>query len=79
MNDTSELEIWKEQIIEYLSEQIKNNNISYENFKMTVEAYKNLGLEILKILEFAYKNAKGNDKDYIYKLYKNFSYQNASE
>ena len=73
-----DFESWKKQLTEYLTEQIKTNNISYESLKNVISKYNNLKLDLQQILEYAYKNAKGGDKDNIYKLYKDFSYQNAS-
>jgi hypothetical protein len=73
-----DFESWKKQLTEYLTEQIKNNNISYESLKNVISKYNNLKLELQQILEYAYQNAKGREKDNIYKLYKDFSYQNAS-
>lgn len=72
------LEEWERQFIEYLNEQIKTNNISYESLKNVISTYDGLKLELQNILEYAYKNSKGEDRDKIYKLYKDFSYQNAS-
>jgi hypothetical protein len=74
-----DFESWKKQLIEYLTEQIKTNNMSYESLKNVISTYDKLKLELQNILEYAYKNAKGGDKDNIYKLYKDFSYQNASD
>ena len=74
-----DFESWKKQLTEYLTEQIKTNNISYESLKNVISKYNNLKLDLQQILEYAYKNAKGRDKDNIYKLYKDFSYQNASD
>jgi hypothetical protein len=73
-----DFESWKKQLTEYLTEQIKTNNISYESLKNVISKYNNLKLDLQQILEYAYQNAKGGDKDNIYKLYKDFSYQNAS-
>ncbi len=72
-------ENWKEQFINYLQEKIKNNQINYEDFNEAVKEYKDLSFEIQKILEYAYKNASGKDKDELYKLYKKFSLENAGE
>jgi hypothetical protein len=74
-----DFESWKKQLTEYLTEQIKTNNISYESLKNAISKYNNLKLDLQQILEYAYQNAKGGDKDNIYKLYKDFSYQNASD
>jgi endo-1,4-beta-mannosidase len=73
-----DFESWKKQLREYLYNQIKSKTISYETFKDVINTYGELGSELQQILEYAYKNAKGREKDNIYKLYKNFSYQNAS-
>jgi len=74
-----DFESWKKQLREYLYNQIKSNTISYETFKDVINTYGELGSELQQILEYAYKNAKGREKDNIYELYKDFSYQNASD
>jgi hypothetical protein len=74
-----DFESWKKQLTEYLTEQIKTNNISYESLKNVISKYNELKLDLQQILEYAYQNAKGREKDNIYKLYKDFSYQNASD
>ncbi|CUT04175.1 hypothetical protein [Candidatus Chrysopegis kryptomonas] len=74
-----DLKSWKEQFINYLQEKIKNNQINYESFNEAVKEYQDLSFEIQKILEYAYKNAKGKDKEELYKLYKKFSLENAGE
>jgi len=72
------LDYWKKEVIDYLNEQIKTNNISYETFKDVINTYYELRYKLQQILEYAYKNSKGEDKDKIYKLYKYFTLQNAS-
>jgi len=67
---------WKEEFIRYLQEKIKNNDIKYDDFKNAVEAHRELSFEIQKILESASRYSKGEDKDKLLKLYRDFSMQN---
>ena len=69
-----DFESWKKQLREYLYNQIGSNTISYETFKDVINTYGELGYELQQILEYAYQNAKGREKDNIYELYKDFSY-----
>ncbi len=70
---------WKEELLTYLMEQVKNNQINSEDFERAVKEYKDLSIEIQDILEYAYKNAKGKEKDELYDLYQNFSLENAGK
>jgi uncharacterized membrane-anchored protein YjiN (DUF445 family) len=74
-----DLKSWKEQFITHLQEKIKNNQINYKEFEDAVKSYQSLSFEIQKILEYAYKNAQGKDREELYKLYENFSLENAGE
>ena len=70
---------WKQQLINYCNEKIHCNNFTYEDLKRVVEIYKQIGLELQNILEFAAKNFQGDDKNRLWGLYKSFSKQNLSE
>lgn len=67
------------EFLKELEGKIKNNQINYEDFKKVIEEYKKLSFEIQKILEYAYKNARGKDKEKLYELYQNFSLENAGK
>lgn len=64
------------EIIEKLKNEIKNNSINEENFKNACKKYKDLGIELQKIIEYGAKNATGKEKETLEKLYKDFSRQN---
>lgn len=74
-----DFEKWKEELLSYLQEKIKNNQINYEEFKKVVEEYKKLALDIEKILEFAARNSTGVQKEKIWNLYYDFSRGNIPE
>lgn len=69
-------EEWKKQFIDYFLDKIKKNDIKYEEFKKMQEIYKDLSFEIEKILEYASKNAHGEDKDKLWKLHEDYLLQN---
>jgi len=68
---------WKEEILNYLQEKVKNNQ--YEGFEDIIKEYKNLAFKIQEILEYAVKYTAGEEKEKLRKLYKKFSYDNAGE
>ncbi|MEM4314679.1 MAG: hypothetical protein QXM39_05310 [Thermoplasmata archaeon] len=68
---------WKEEILNYLQEKVKNNQ--YEDFEDILKEYKNLAFEIQEILEYAVKYTAGEGKEKLRKLYEKFSYDNAGE
>jgi|UniRef100_A0A7V4E2M0 hypothetical protein len=65
--------------VKYLNEKIQNNQTNPDDFKRVVNEYKDLALEIQEILEYAYKNATGNNKKELYTLYQSFSLENAGK
>ncbi len=69
---------WKKQLIEHCNEKIRSNNIRHNDFKEIVDAYKDMAIELQRILEFAAKNSQGDDKNRLWGLYKSFSKQNLS-
>ncbi|MCM8806523.1 MAG: hypothetical protein ABIN23_07200 [candidate division WOR-3 bacterium] len=73
------IENWEQQIIEFLKNKIRSNEIKYEDFENVVKKYKDLSLKIQEFLEYAYKNSKDENKEKLYKLYKKFSLQNTGE
>ena len=74
-----DFERWKRELINYCNEKIRSNNVTYDDLKRVVEVYKQIGLELQNILEFAAKNSQGDDKNRLWGLYKDFSKQNLSK
>ncbi len=68
-----------EEVLNNLEKKIRNDEVDFDSFKNAVNDYKVLGLELEKMLEYASKNAKKENKERIWKLYKDFSLNNASE
>ncbi|KYO67335.1 hypothetical protein [Thermovenabulum gondwanense] len=68
-----------EEIKKNLEEQIKQNKIEFDSFKKAINSYKDLGLMLEKLLEYAARNIEGDDKDKFWGLYKDISFQNVSE
>ncbi|WPX08947.1 hypothetical protein [Anaerocellum danielii] len=62
-----------------LMEKIKKNEIEFSAFQRAVEAYKELGFELEKILEYAANEAKEEDKKRLWALYKVISQKNIAE
>lgn len=65
--------------VKYLNEKIQNNQTNPDDFKRAIKEYKDLASEIQEILKYAYKNATGKNKEELYKLYLEFSLENAGE
>ncbi|MCS7180102.1 MAG: hypothetical protein NZ891_01950 [bacterium] len=74
-----DLDNWKNQIIEFVNQKIRSNQIKITDFKEIIEKYRELSLETQKLLEYVYKNAPEEEKKEFYKLYQKFLYQNAGE
>jgi len=70
---------WKEELLNYLKQQIQSNQKNPDDFKRVVKEYKDLSIEIQEILEYAYKNETGKNKEKFYKLYQSFSLENAGK
>ncbi|MCS7164423.1 MAG: hypothetical protein NZ845_05445 [Thermodesulfovibrio sp.] len=65
--------------LEELKTAIRNNNITEERVKLTLKKYRDLSFEIQKLLDYAVKITKGNEREKIYKIYKNLLNINAGE
>ncbi|HOQ50816.1 MAG TPA: hypothetical protein PK233_03175 [Candidatus Atribacteria bacterium] len=68
-----------EEIKKDLMEHINQNEIESPLFKKAVDDYKKIGFELEKILEYAAKNAKGENKSRLERLNNDISLQNISE
>ncbi|WAM33740.1 hypothetical protein [Caldicellulosiruptor morganii] len=68
-----------DEIKESLEKAIKENQIKIDVFEKAINNYKKLGFELEKILEFAAKNAKDEDKVKLWALFYEISLQNISE
>ncbi len=68
-----------EEIKKDLMEHINQNEIESPLFKKAVDDYKKIGFELEKILEYAAKNAKGENKSRLERLHNDISLQNISE
>jgi len=62
-----------------LKNEIKENAITTEKFKQIIEEYKRLGFEIQKVLEYGVRSIKGDEKEKIDKIYKQFLSINSGE
>ncbi len=71
--------LYFETIGEELNKKAIQGEIKFNDFKEYIEKYKDLGFEIERILECAAKNAKGEEKEKMWNLYKSFSHTNVSE
>jgi len=75
MSDNFNFEEIKRDLMEYINQ----NEIEAPLFKKAVDDYKKIGFELEKILEYAAKNAKGENKSRLERLHDDISLQNISE
>ena len=75
MSDNFNFEEIKKDLMEYINQ----NEIESSLFKKAVDDYKKIGFELEKILEYAAKNAKGENKSRLERLHDDISLQNISE
>lgn len=68
-----------DKIQEELMRRIKENAIDFSAFQKAIEAYKDLGVELEKILEYAANEAKEEDKKILWELYEIIAHKNIAE
>jgi len=68
-----------DEIKKELMKRIKENAIEFSTFQKAIEAYKDLGFELEKILEYAANEAKEEDKKKLWELYKVIARKNIAE
>jgi hypothetical protein len=65
--------------LEPVKEELKRGDIKLETVKDAVKKYKDMGFELLKLLEYASKIAKGDERKEIERLYKEFAHKSSSD
>ncbi|MGJ8455634.1 hypothetical protein ACSFC1_10050 [Pseudothermotoga sp. U03pept] len=62
-----------------IEEKLKQGNVELDMLKEAVQRYEELGLELLKILDYAVKCASGDEREKLEKLYRQFARKNLSD
>jgi len=68
-----------DKVLTDLKEDVKQNKVMNEKFKTAIKLYYDLGFEIQKIIEYAFKYTQSDEKDNLYKLFREFSLKNSGE
>lgn len=67
------------EIMQDLEQQLQSSEVNHKRFESALNTYKELGFKLQKLLEYACRVSKGEDKEKLDKLYRVLTLRNASD